>query len=467
MKKTRFAAFFLALILLLSIAILPASALEPEVEPHATAALVVDGDNDVVLYDYHAHEKRFPASTTKIMTSLVVLDAIKKGQLSMDTPITASDAAVEVPFGSSTASPPIKAGETMTIENLLYCDLLPSACEACNVLAEAVTGLTGDEATAAFAELMNAKAAQLGMKDSHFTNPHGLHDDDHYTTAYDIYLMAREAMKDDTFRKIVGTSSCTIPATNMTEERTLYNTNGLLCGFYVTGCLYSKAIGIKTGNTDEAGRCLASAAVDEEGRTFYCVVLGSEYVWDDDGTLHAYSFTESSRLLDWAFENFHMTTLLDAESADTIRSVPITLSDEVDQVLVQATGSIQAVMPSDYDPDQAVLTFDLPDEVEAPVNAGDKLGTVTFTYEGKSYGSLDLLAVDSVERSQFLYTVQQAENLWSKWWVKAIVITVAVVILLVILLSIFRPRRRRSRRYAYTGAGASRRHPANHYRGRR
>ncbi len=461
MKKYRFAAILLALILLISV-VPPAAALEPEGEPIATAALVVDGDNDVVLYEYNAREKRYPASVTKIMTSLVVLDAIESGELSLDTEVTASAAAVDVPFGSSTADPPIQAGEVMTIENLLWCDLLPSACEACNILAEAVTGLTGDQATVAFAQRMNEKAAALGMKDSHFTNPHGLHDDNHYTTAYDIYLMAREAMKNETFRTIVGSASHTIPATNMTGERTLYTTNGLIGSYYVAGYRYSKAIGIKTGNTDEAGRCLASAATDEEGRTYYCVILGSKYVREEDGSLSAYSFSETIRLLDWAFENFHMTTLLDAESADTIRSVEVTLSDEVDHVLVQATGSIQAVMPSDYDPARAELHFDLPKSVEAPVSAGDKLGTVTFTYDGKEYGSLDLVAVDSVERSEFLYNLQRLENLWAKTWVKVLVIGGAVVLLLLILWLIFlRPRRRRR---AYAGGGGGRR---SSYRGRR
>ena len=350
----------------------------------------------------------------------------------------------------------------MTIENLLWCDLLPSACEACNVLAEAVTGLTGDQATVAFAQRMNQKAAELGMKDSHFTNPHGLHDDDHYTTAYDIYLMAREAMKNETFRTIVGTPSHTIPATNLCGERTLYTTNALIGGYYVGGYRYPKAIGIKTGNTGEAGRCLASAATDEEGRTYYCVILGSEYVREEDGTLNAYSFSETIRLLEWAFDNFHMTTLLDAESADTIRSVDVTLSDQVDHVLVQATGSIQAVMPSDYDPARAELRFDLPDSVEAPVNAGDKLGTVTFTYEGKEYGTLDLVAADSVERSEFLYNLQRLQDLWAKTWVKALVIGGAVVLLLLILWLIFlRPRRRRR---TYAGGGGRRR---SSYRGRR
>lgn len=435
--------------------IVPASALE-DPQPRARAAIVVDADNNEVLYDYNAYDKMYPASVTKIMTSLVVLDAIDNGELSLDTQITATAAQVTLPLGSSTAG--IMAGETLTVEQLLYCDLLPSANEACNILADAVAGSAD-----AFVERMNTKAAELGMTGTHFTNPHGLHDDDHYTTAYDIYLMAKAAMDHEVFRTIVSTSTYTLPATNLSDERTLYSTNCFLCSWYGIGYIWSKAIGIKTGYTEEAGRCLATAAVDDDGRTYYCIILGSEYAYDDDGDYVYYSFTESKRLLEWAFDNFRRVTLLDEDTKNVIREVSVTLSDEADHVLAQPVGSISATMPIDYDPDQAKLKFDLPESIEAPVTAGTQLGTVTFTYDGVSYGSLPLVAADDVARSDFLYYVQQAQLYWAKWWVKALVILAAVLILLLIFfLAFVRPRRRR--RYSYSG---SRRGGTGNYRGRR
>lgn len=305
------------------------------------------------------------------------------------------------------------------------------------------------------------------MKDTNFTNPHGLHDPEHYTTAYDIYLMARAAMDNDTFRAIVRSPSYTIPATNMQPERTIYTTNGLLGSWYFTGYLYSKAIGIKTGNTEEAGRCLASAAVDELGRTFYCVVLGSEAVTDEAGKRDYKHLSESKRLLEWAFQNFSRVTLLDQDTEDVMREVAVSLSDEGDYVLAQPVGEITATMPSDYDPKKAELHFDLPTEpIEAPIAAGDKLGTVTLTYEGQEYGTLDMVAADSVARSEFLYTVQQIEIYWGKWWVKAAVIGgVALVLLLVLYIAVIRPKKRRAKRYSYSGGGGRRGRP--HYRGRR
>ena len=188
---------------------------------------MVDGDHGEVLYDYNGYERMYPASITKIMTSLLVLEAIDRGELTLDTQITASAEAVRIPPGSSTAG--IKAGEILTVEQLLYCDLVPSANEACNILSEAVAG-----STEAFVARMNEKAAEMGMTGTHFANPHGYHDDNHYTTAYDIYLMAKAAMEYEVFRTIVGTAVYTLPATNLSKERTFYNTNGLLSNWYPT-----------------------------------------------------------------------------------------------------------------------------------------------------------------------------------------------------------------------------------------
>ena len=443
MKKYRILSFLFALVIAASL-ITPALALD-DPQPHAGAVILVDGDNNEVLYEYNAHEKMYPASVTKIMTSLIVLDAISAGEISLDTQVTASAQAVWLPEGSSTAG--IKAGEILTIEQLLYCDLVPSANEACNILAETIAGNN-----TAFAVLMNKKAAELGAVNTHFTNPHGLHDDDHYTTAYDMYLIAKAAMEYDIFRKIVSTAVYQLPATNLSAPRTFYSTNILLSNWYVVGYTYDKAIGIKTGYTPEAGRCLASAAVDGLGRTFYCIVLGSEFAYNEAGEYVRYSFSESTRLLEWAFNNFKRITLLDENSKNVIREVPVTLS-ETDYVLALPVGSIEATMPIDYNPAEAQFIIDLPEELEAPVKAGTKLGTVTMIYKGVEYGTLDMIASDDVERSEFLYRKSIVTYYWSLWWIKAAVIAIVVAVVLLILIAAFtRPRRRRDRRHGYSGS---------------
>ena len=464
MKKYRFLSLLSAGLLILSL-ICPVLALE-DPQPHARAALVVYGDTGEILYDFNAYELMYPASLTKIMTSLVVLDAVDAGEISMDTEAVASASALDLPWDASKVG--LQVGEALTIEQLLYCDLLPSACDACNVLAEAVGGTME-----AFVDRMNAKAAELGLENTHFANPHGYHDPNHYTTAYEIYVMARTAMENETFRTIVSTQSYTLPATNYYKnERTLRSTNMFLDER--NALYYSKAIGIKTGNTDEAGRCLASAAVDELGRTFYCVLLGSEFTTDENGKTQYWSFIESQRLLEWAFENFHHTVLLDQNTEDVLREVAVSLSDEADYVLVRPEGEIAATMPSDYDPKLAKLNYDLPDSVEAPVEAGQKLGTVTFSYQGVVYGTLDLVAMDSVERSEYLSTIQQVGNTvqqigfyWSKWWVKAAVFgSIALILLLIMYTTVVLPKRRRAKRYSHSG-GSRRGSSRSNYRGRR
>jgi len=461
MKNYRLSAFFLTLAMTLCLCAPPAAASEPSPSPpqaegledpapqHCRAAVVVDGEYGEMLYSFHGEDKMYPASITKIMTSLLAMEALADGRLSLNQPITVSETAAALPEGSSTAG--IKAGEVLTVEELLYCDLLVSANEACNILAEAVAG-----SIPAFVDMMNQKAQALGMKGTHFMNPHGLHDEEHYTTAYDITLMARAAMEYETFRSIVSTATHTVPATNMSEERVLHNTNYLLKNPIKPYYTYAKAIGIKTGSTTPAGQCLASAATDPAtGRTYYCVVLGAETAENDEGIKVRFSFTESRRLLEWAFDNFRRATLLDSTDSSAIREVPVTLSDDGDYVTVQPVGSLEATIPKTYDPRKAELRMELADSVEAPVEQGQKLGTVSLVYEGKVYGTLDMAASFSLTRSDFQYYVKLIQEYLAKWWVKALIAAaVVLILLLVILFAVVLPRRRRRRRYSRAGTRA-------------
>ena len=469
MKKYNFFSVLLALVLLFSLSA-PALAMAPESHDHpgfplvvkdgdedapkATAAIVVDGDTGEVLFEYNAHERRYPASVTKIMTSLVILDAIDAGKLSLDTQVTVSQEARDLAYDASKAD--LQVGEILTVEQLLYLDLVPSACDACNALAEAVTGLTGTDAYAAFADLMNAKAEALGMTGSHFTNPHGLHEADHYSTAYDIYLMAREAMNNELFRRIVKTTTYTVPETNMRPAQTYHTTNSLLDNWYTMDYKYSKAIGIKTGSTEEGGRCLASAAIDEKGRTFYCVVLGCDWVTDPNtGEQDRQNFSETIRLLEWAFGNFRHTTLLDENADDILREIPVTMSEDTDHVIAEPVGSIEADMPVDYDPKQAELVFHLPEEpLEAPVTKGQKVGSVELFYQGVSYGTLEMVAADDVARSEMLSRLTTLQSYWEQWWVKAALFGgIALILLLIIVICVARSKRKR--RYSYSSRGRS------------
>ena len=419
----------------------------------ATAAILVDASTGTILYEQEAYEKRYPASITKVMTALLAIEAIDRGELSMDQVITVgSEVTRDVGDGSSTQD--IKEGEQLTLQDVLYCALIASANEACNVLAQVVSGNVDD-----FVALMNQRAKELGMEDTHFVNTHGYHDPDHYTTAYDISLMCQEAMKHETFRTIVTSKSYTVPATNLHEARELHETNALVSTWRITGYYYQYATGIKTGSTPEAGYCLASSA-SKDGVDLIAVVLGAENPTNEDGTVNRLQFSESSRLLDWGFNSFSTRTLLDATySAGTI---PVNLSRETDRIGVQATGKLEAILPNDLDPADFQITpvYDA-ESLDAPVTKGQVVGHVTISNGDTVYGQLDLVAVDDVSRSELLYRLDQVQNFFSQLWVRVLLIAVGVLIVLLLLRWLLFGRRRRSggaRRKTYRGG---------HYSGRR
>ncbi len=458
MKKIHFIRRFFVFVCVLSLLLSGAAlALEtPEIE--ATAALLVDAENETVLYELNATEKRYPASITKIMTALLTLEAVDRGELALDQVITAPSWIYD-DLVSDSSTQNIQVGEEMTVLDLLYCTMLPSACEACNVLAYAVSGSIDS-----FVDLMNQRAEELGMEGTHYVNTHGLHDDDHYTTAWDIWLLSKQAMENETFREIVATGSYTVAATNLSEERTFYNTNALITNMYYSGYLYSSAIGIKTGSTSEAGYCLVSAA-EEDGRTLYCVVLGAELSPQSDGSYKRMNFAETITLLDWGFDNFSYTTLLD--STDPVAEIAVTLSD-TDYVLLCPNGSLSALVSNDLDLDELILTPELyAESVEAPVSQGQVLGQLTVSYvdedtgEETVYGSVDLVAQNDVERSQLLYLIDRGQKLLASTWFKvAVVLFFVLLIILILLISSRRRRRRgrgRSRPYSYNGSSRRRR----------
>ena len=450
MKKYRLFALVLVVSIMTTL-LLPfqSLALEPP-EFHGKNAILVDANYDEVLYEVGGHDKVYPASITKVMTALLTLETIESGKLTAQTQITASATAATIPKGSSTAN--IKAGEVLTVEQLLYCLLLPSANEAAQILAETVGG---DIDT--FVGMMNDKAKELGCENTHFANPHGFHDPDHYTTPYDITLFMKAAMEYDLFQKIVTSPNYTIPATNLSEQRTVRNTNALTSNWTYTGYLYTPGTGGKTGSTDEAGKCLVETA--KKGDTYLIsVVMGEpETITLADGSEKVAQFYDI-QLLNWGFENFQRTVI--SEDSEVVAKVNVTLSTQSDQVMVRPSGSIARTLPKDVNVDEMEKVINLfNDTVEAPVEQGQLLGTMRLLYQGEEYGTLDLIADSSVERSEFLYRLDRIQKFFQNWWVKLLlVIVVVAVVALLLRIFVFSKRRR------YAGAGASRR---GRYSGRR
>ena len=451
MKFRRFCTVFLLLVLLLT-QLWPVTAYAVEdIQLDAKAALLVDGATGTVLLDQDAHTKQYPASITKVMTALLVFEAIDRGELRLSDSITASANSVAgLPDDASTAD--IVAGETLTVEQLLYCLLVVSANEVSNILAEAVSG-----SVTAFVALMNQRAQELGCENTHFVNTSGLPDNEHYTTAWDIYLFTREAMKYDEFMTIVNTKAYDVPATNKSEARELHSTNYLISNWRALGYLDSRAHGVKTGSTSDAGHCLVSTAA-EGSLSFISVVLGAESVTLPSGGTQVQSFSETSRLFDWGFENFSYQTVL--EEAELVKEVSVALS-KVDHVSVHPAADVELLLPKGTDPASLERTLDLESPVDAPVTEGQVLGTLSLSLEGEVLTTVDLLASHDVEASGLLLFWRNVRNFFSSTAVKVVGIALLVLAAALIVWKLTVGRRR----YRY-GRSVPRRRGGG-YRGRR
>ena len=216
----------------------------------AKAALLIDLNTNRVVYEQDADERVYPASLTKIMTCLI---ALENGNLS-DVVTVSESALADLDEDSSVAG--LVVGEQMTLENLLYCMMVVSGNDACNVIAEHVAGSVTD-----FVRMMNQRAYELGCTNTHFNNPHGLHDESHYTTARDLAIITQAALKSENFRQIVDTYEYKLPDDNMRQNIPKLKTTNMLIYQSMSNSLYSpRAQGIKTGYTSQAGRCVISAA---------------------------------------------------------------------------------------------------------------------------------------------------------------------------------------------------------------
>ncbi len=391
MRSFRIFHLFLSIVFIFSLLAVPVSA-DGTVPERPTVncgnCLLADLDSDTILYQKDINKKITPASVTKIMTALVVLRHIDSGDLSMDTVVTASKNC-QKGITAAAAVGHIQPGEQLTIRELLHMMLIASHCDASNVLAEAVSGSISE-----FGKEMTSVAKELGCTGTHFVNPHGLHNKDHYTTCQDLYLMSKAAYQYEDFRNIVKKTSYTVPATNLSDKRTIKSTNRLLTGQNGKYYRYKYCVGGKTGFTFDAGYCLISFA-EKDGRMLCCVMMKGYWLVNADGSRLYLQFTESKALYEWAFEAFDEIEVC-ADGKD-MGSLPVTGAGENSFVPIVTKGSLSALLPKNTKPEAFTFETDLPDTLKAPVYAGDTAGTVTISLDGKELGTLDLITTEDVK----------------------------------------------------------------------
>nr|WP_325180824.1 D-alanyl-D-alanine carboxypeptidase family protein [uncultured Oscillibacter sp.] len=377
-------------LLLVGLLAVPAEAAwvtDPDVE--AKAALLIDRKTGAVLYALNEHDELYPASLTKIMTCLLVLEAVDEGRLTLSQEITATPTALEgLAEDGSTAG--IEAGETLTVEELLYCLMVVSANEAGAILAEKISGTVES-----FVDRMNAKARELGCENTHFMNPHGYHDSQHYTSAWDLYLITKAALEHPMFMTVCDASSHIVPATNLSPERQLNNTNFLIR----SGREYYNpdVHGVKTGSHSQAGNCLVSTA-QHASMDLLCVILGADRIQDEKGIWWTYSFVYTDKLYNWAFDNFSYQVILKED--DVAGEAPVSLSS-TDHVTLRPERAVELLLPKGVELEELEKTLTLKsDPAEAPIAEGDVLGTMTITLDGEELAEVDLLAFTNVEASR-------------------------------------------------------------------
>lgn len=422
-----------SLILAIAISLSPFAFAIESIDIDSKASILIDATDGHELYSENADTKQYPASLTKLMTALLVAENVPD----WSEVVTANKTAFE-DLSEAGSSVGIKAGEKLSVENLVICLLVASANEAANILAERVSG-----SVPAFVELMNTRAAELGLSGTHFANTNGLHDENHYTTARDVARLAMEVRKHARLREIYGMDKATIPATNISEERFFFTTNSLISRYKELGYIYSRADGMKTGSTTPAGLCLAASA-EYKGVELISVVLGAK---KDEETGKKGNFVESKRLLVWGFENFKRTAVL--LSSTPVCEVRVECAKDRDYVVAHTVSDYAPLMPKDYDVSKVELITEAETALEAPIKKGDEVGKVTIRYDGRDYITLSLVAADDVDRSIFAFVINRIGKFIKSPYALIALAALVLAVILYIIYVIRYNRRRRNRRRRY------------------
>ncbi len=418
-------------IFLLIFCSLPIYAQPSEVEIDSPAAILIDSASGNILYEKNANEKMYPASITKIMTAIIALEEGNPEDI-----VTASYNAVHnLDLDSSHIG--ILTGEQMTLNNLLYGLLVASANESANVIAEHIAG-SSDE----FVKLMNEKAIELGVTNTHFTNTNGLHDEKHYTTAYDMAIITRYAMKNSKFRKIVKTDTYAIAPTNKYKEiRNLTNTNHLINVYRripgIVDYFYQPAIGVKTGWTSKAEHTLVAAA-NKNGLEYITVVLGAK----KEGNKN-YSYIDTINLFEYAFNHFSIKTV--AKEMAIIEEIAVPEAKKNEHVILKTAQPVMAILPNDIDNEAIETVITTNSEIIAPIQEGDVLGSVSYVYNGRTIGKASLVADRNVERDPLSVIKNKVIAILNLLWVKIIGGIIIALLILKLLHSMLKNKRSRRR----------------------
>ncbi len=408
-----------------------AATYEPDKTIYAQAYMLINLDDESypVVAEKNPDERLYPASLTKIVTAMVVLNNVKD----LNAKTKMSQSAFDATLGTGAQVAGIEVGEELTIDMLLQLTLVYSACDACQILAEYVAGNT-----TAFVSMMNEWVKSLGCKDTNFVNPDGLHDDNHYSTARDMSTITLAALKNSDFVKY------------STQTQVSYNgmilnhTNLMLLPGYVS-YYYEYAQGIKTGSTDEAEYCVITKA-SKNGYNYLAVVMKSpRQAINGESYESKCSFIDAKSLFEWAFDSLKYTTLIN--ESEVISEIPVENGKDADSVQLVAKENINVIVPAGLD--KSAVIYDIvesPEFLNAPVTKGQSVCKANVIYGDMVIATVELVAANDVELSTFLKVINAIKAFFGSTAVKIIIVTAVLLVLIYIFLFISNQRKKQKRR---------------------
>lgn len=408
-----------------------AATYEPDRKIYAESYMLINLDDASypVVAQKNADEKLYPASLTKIVTTMVVLNNVKDLQAKTKM----SQAAFDATLGTGAQVAGIRVGEELTIDELLYLTMVYSACDACQILAEYVSGTS-----AAFVDAMNKYVESLGCKDTHFTNPDGLHDNNHYTTARDMATITLAALKNSDFVKYSTTTEIKYGDLN------LGHTNLMLHQGYLT-YYYEYAQGIKTGSTKEAGYCVITKA-SKDGYNYLAVVLKSpQQKINGESYETKCSFVDAKSLFEWAFDSLKYTTLVSKD--EVIGEIAVEDGKDADSVQLIAKVDTNVIVPAALDKSAIIIeTVDKPEVLKAPVLKGQDVCKANVIYGDEVIATIDLVAADNIELSTFLKIINAVKAFLGTTAVKIVCVAIVLFIIVYVFLVISNNKKKKKRR---------------------
>lgn len=345
------------------------------------ACLLMDAKSGKILYAKNAESKLYPASTTKLMTAILTLEKCKLS----DVATVSHNAIFSIPVGYSHAN--LKEGEQLTIEQLLNVLLIPSANDAAIVLAEHISGSVDE-----FSKLMNAKAEELGCKNTNFVNPNGIHHKNHYSCAYDLALIGKYAMKFSDIMKIAIVRQYTLPTTNKyNKTNRIFNaTNALINNESMNKNYYPYATGLKTGYTDSSGSCIVATAKKDNSELIAVILKANSAVE---------RYNDCKTLFNYGFNNYSYQIL--QSSGSIVKTIEISnATKETKQLNISVKDTISALFPSKIKPNELEPKVELDSDLKAPIAENRVIGKISYVIDGETYSS-DLVAASSVIPSSF------------------------------------------------------------------